>query len=212
MKKLAIYGAGGLGREIASMIKDINQNAPEWEVVGFFDDGKKKNEVVDDLPVLGGLNQVNSIKTELSIAVAISDPQAKRKVTEKITNAKIKFPVLIHPACVSGDKKFNRFGRGTILTAGVILTTEILVGDFVLINLATTVGHDARIGKFSSIMPGCSISGNVSLGKACVMGTGARVLQNISIGDDSVIGAGAVVTKSFGNKVKLLGVPAVNVE
>ena len=54
---------------------------------------------------------------------------------------------------------------GTVLTAGVILTTRIQTGDFVLINLATTVGHDVNIGNFCSIMPGCSISGSVSLGE-----------------------------------------------
>jgi len=56
-----------------------------------------------------------------------------------IINPNIEFPVLIHPSCNRGDKKSNRFGRGTILTAGVILTTGIQTGDFVLINLATTV-------------------------------------------------------------------------
>ncbi len=127
-----------------------------------------------------------------------------------ITNPKVEFPVLVHPACIVGNKKFNQLGRGTILTAGVILTTHVNLGDFVLINLATTVGHDVHIGNFSTIMPGCNISGNVSIGEGCLMGTGAKTLQNIAIGAESVIGAGAVVTKSFEGKVKLMGIPAVN--
>ena len=179
------------------------------EVLGFFDDGKEKNSIVDEMPVLGGLREINAFKTGLHVAVGISDPATKRKVTGNITNTKIEFPVLIHPTCLAGNRKFNQFGRGTILTARVILTTHIHLGDFVMINLASTVGHDVRIGNFSTIMPGCSISGNVSFGEACLMGTGARTLQNINIGSESIIGAGAVVTRSFGNNVKLVGVPAV---
>ena len=209
MKQLAIYGAGGLGRELAWMLKEINQHVKEWDVLGFFDDGKEKNSVVDEMPVLGGLREINAIKKELHVAVGISDPATKRNVTRSITNAKIEFPVLIHPTCLAGNSKFNQFGRGTILTARVILTTHIYLGDFVMINLASTIGHDVRIGNYSTIMPGCSISGNVSFGEACLMGTGARTLQNIDIGSESIIGAGAVVTRSFGNHVKLVGVPAV---
>jgi sugar O-acyltransferase (sialic acid O-acetyltransferase NeuD family) len=208
-KALAIYGAGGLGREIASMVHDINQHKRQWELIGFYDDGKQKGSIIDLLPVLGGRNEINAARSPMSLVIAISDPLTKEKLVREIVNTNIGFPVLIHPACLAGDKKNNRFGRGTILTAGVILTTRIQTGDFVLINLATTVGHDVTIGKFCSIMPGCSISGSVSLGERCLVGTGARILQNITVGEDSIIGAGAVVTRSFGPASTLIGVPAV---
>jgi len=209
-KPIAIYGAGGLGREIAWMVNDINQHKRQWKLIGFFDDGKKKDSIIDDLPVLGGLNELNAVRSPLSLVIAISDPLIKEKLVNDIINTKIKFPVLIHPSCQPGDIKNNQFGKGTVLTAGVILTTGIQTGDFVLINLATTVGHDVNIGKFSSIMPGCSISGSVSLGDRCLVGTGARILQNLTIGEDSIIGAGAVVTRNFGAGSILIGVPAVN--
>jgi sugar O-acyltransferase (sialic acid O-acetyltransferase NeuD family) len=208
-KKLAIYGAGGLGREIAWMVNEMNQHSRQWELIGFFDDGMQKDSIVDDLPVLGGLNEINAGRSPMSLIIAISDPLTKEKLVREIVNTNIGFPVLIHPACLAGDKKNNVFGRGTVLTAGVILTTRIQTGDFVLINLATTVGHDVNIGNFCSIMPGCSISGSVSLGERCVVGTGARILQNIILGEDSVVGAGAVVTRSFGPASTLIGVPAV---
>jgi len=209
LKKLAIYGAGGLGRELAWMVKDIIEHGGKWEVIGFFDDGKEKDSFIDELPVLGGLNEINASPAPLNLVIAISDPPTKEKLVRDIVNTNIEFPVLIHPACLAGDKKNNRFGRGTVLTAGVILTTRIQMGEFVLINLASTIGHDVNIGKFSSVMPGCSISGAVTLGERCLVGTGARILQNIIIGEDSKVGAGAVVTRNFGSGSTLIGVPAV---
>ena len=38
MRDIAIYGAGGLGREIACVLKKINMVTPTWNLLGFFDD------------------------------------------------------------------------------------------------------------------------------------------------------------------------------
>ncbi len=211
MRDIAIYGAGGFGRETALLIRQINELSQSWRLIGYFDDSKIVKGDVDGVRVVGNLSDLNNYRESLSLCVAVANPLIRRALIGKITNSNLDFPILIHPGSQTGDKN-NVVGKGCIITAGSILTTKIDLGDFVIVNLASTIGHDSDIGNFSSIMPGCSISGNVSLGKACLMGTGARVLQNISIGDESVIGAGAVVTKSFGNKVKLLGIPAVNVQ
>ena len=40
MKDIAIFGAGGFGREVACLIRIINESAsePKWNLIGFFDD------------------------------------------------------------------------------------------------------------------------------------------------------------------------------
>lgn len=207
---IAIYGAGGLGREFALLISQINQWKEEWKFIGFFDDSISPKTKVDGAPVLGNLQTVQEWKNPLNLILAIADPQIRFDLREKLANLKLSFPTLIHPQSNAGDIVRNRFGEGVIITAGAILTTGITVGNFVIINLATTIGHDAHIGSFSSLMPGCSISGNVQIGERSQVGTGARILQNISIGAQSVIGAGAVVIKNFPAKSKLIGVPATN--
>ena len=37
MKDIAIYGAGGFGKEVACLIKRINEQEPTWNLIGFFD-------------------------------------------------------------------------------------------------------------------------------------------------------------------------------
>lgn len=208
MNNLAIYGAGGFGRETALMIEQINAVQKIWNLVGFFDDGLTAGEKVNGREVLGDIDTVNQVKEPLALAVAIAAPFIRRNVVEAIKNPLINYPVLKHPAAMIGDET-NFFGRGTIITAGCILTTSIVLGEFVIINLASTVGHDVSLGSFCTVMPGCSISGNVSLVEGTLVGTGARILQNLSVAKDSQIGAGAVVTKSFEEPgVVLTGVPA----
>src|SRR6218665_1470676 len=139
MKDIVIYGAGGFGRETALMIRQINQVKPTWNLLGFYDDGISHE--VDGLPVLGNLAALNTYSKEVAVAVAVANPQIKRKIVASITNPKVSYPVLIHPLCQTGDEH-NTFGKGTIITSGCIATTNVHLGDFVIVNLLTTLGHD----------------------------------------------------------------------
>jgi sugar O-acyltransferase (sialic acid O-acetyltransferase NeuD family) len=206
MKDLAIIGAGDFGREVALLVHQLNKAQPTWNLVGFYDDNLPKGSRVFKLPVLGG---VGDIKNDPSLVVGISNPKVKKSIVEKLAGQGFDFPSLISPSCEVGDPD-NFLGKGCIITAGCILTVNITIGDFVIINLATTVGHDAHIGDFTSIMPHCSISGGAKIGSECYFGTGSSILQNLSIGDGSIIGAGAVITKSFPANAKLIGLPAIN--
>lgn len=210
MKDIAVYGAGGFGRETAWLIQEIAQRDESWNLVGFFDDGLKSGTLVDDLPVLGGLTELNQHTESLDLVVAIADPQIRARCVKSIANGKVHFPAVIHPSVLKGAPG-NSFGKGCIVAAGVILTTGITIGDFAIVNLATTLGHDVKLGSFSSVMPQCSISGNVTIGQRVFVGAGARVLQGIGVGEDSVVGAGAVVTKSFPESSRLIGIPAQHI-
>ncbi|MFN8313195.1 MAG: acetyltransferase [Cyclobacteriaceae bacterium] len=207
MKKIAIYGAGGFGREVAWMLNQINRVKPTWEVIGYFDDARTAGERIGALPVLGGISVVNSWKEELSMAVAVANPVMRMELIQKINNDQINYPTLIHPNCDAGDP-INQFGKGCILTAGCILTTSVTLHDFVIINIQATVGHDVVLGSYTTVMPGSSISGNVQIGASSMIGAGARVLQNLRLGHHIIVGAGAVVTKDAGDNKTLLGIPA----
>lgn len=211
MKEIAIFGAGGFGRETALLIRQINDAGRQWNLIGFFDDGIKKDETVEGLPVLGGLQALNEFRRPLSLAVAIADPMLRMSIVNKITNGLVSFPVIAHASTILGSET-NWLGRGTIITAGCVFTTGIVIGEFSIINLMTTIGHDVRMGSFCSVMPGCNISGNVTIGEGSFVGTGARILQNLSIGNQCVIGAGAVVVKSFGDGLTIVGVPAISIK
>jgi serine acetyltransferase len=116
-----------------------------------------------------------------------------------------------HPYNFLGDDERNQFARGSIIAAGNIFTTNIQLEEFVIVNLACTIGHDVRIGSFSTLMPSCNISGNVQVGTSSLIGSGARILQNITIGNQCKVGAGAVVIKNSRSDVTLVGVPALEI-
>ena len=198
-----IYGAGGLGREIKAMLNQL----PEWNLSGFYDDNNEGQ--CDGIPVLGGRKELLEVKKTINLVLAFGDPFSKSLVADALEqNPLIQFPILIHPKAILLDASSIQLGKGCVITAGAVLTTNIRLENYVLINLNATVGHDSVIGKWCSIMPGVNLAGQVKLGNGVLIGSGASVLNNITIGDHVKVGAGAVVTKEVESKKIVVGVPA----
>ena len=208
MKDIAIFGAGGFGREVLALIKDINLITPIWNIVGFFDDGYEEGKVFNGFPNLGGIEQLNQWKTPLSVAVAIGSPAIRRQIVEKIANPLVDYPSMIHPSAWIGDQEYVEIGKGCILCAGVMITTNVRIRDFVILNLQCTVGHDAVIEDYAALMPSVNVSGEVTIGPGVYVGTGAQISNQVSIGEDTVVGAGAVVVKNLPANCMAVGVPA----
>lgn len=208
MDKIAIYGSGGFGREVHLLIQEINNNNRQFDFIGYFDDGIEKGSIINDYPVLGGIDELNNWKEHLNLTIAVGKPIIKRKIISNITNTNISYPTLVHPNVLIGDMKFNTIGKGCIICASVIITVNINIGNFVILNLSCTVGHDTCIGDFSSFMPSVNISGEVNIGSEVYAGTGAKIINQLTIGNKTIIGAGAVVAKSIPANCTAVGVPA----
>lgn len=208
MIEIAIFGAGGFGKEVAMLIEQINAVKASYELIGFFDDGVQKNASINGYPCLGGIAELNQLKTKTGIVITIGDPKIKIKVRSKIHNPQLFYSSLIHPNVLMGNKKYVQIGEGCIITAGNLITVNIKIGNHVILNLGCTVGHDASLDDFSSVMPSVNISGGVKIGRGVFIGTGAKISNHLEIGAYTIIGAGAVVTKSIPANCTAVGVPA----
>jgi len=210
MGKIAIYGAGGFGREVKMLIDQINEmrcKDSQLNFIGYYDDGMEAGKIVNGFPVLGNLETLNEINEPLGILVAIGNPKVKKSIVEKIRNPHIHYPTLIHPNVVIGRDEVN-IGEGSIITAGCIITVNIRIGKHVILNLGCTVGHDTIIGDYSSFMPSVNISGEVVVKEGVYAGTGAKIINRCEIGEETIIGMGAIVAKTLPPKCTAIGAPA----
>lgn len=207
MKNIVIIGAGGFGREVKTLIDSINNQTPTYRFLGFYDDGFKKGQIINGCPVLGGILDINVINIQCSVVIAVGDPQTKQGLYEKIKNSNVDFPNIIHPNVLLSDD-FVEIGMGNIICASCIITCNINIKDFVILNLMCTVGHDTIISSFSSFMPSVNISGDVLIHEKVYVGTGAKIINQLEIGANTIVGAGAVVSKSLPENCTAVGIPA----
>jgi sugar O-acyltransferase (sialic acid O-acetyltransferase NeuD family) len=204
MKKLlAIYGAGGLGREVLSLAHTLKE---AWEVIGFIDDVLPPNAMVNGKKVLGNFSIITSLPQDTSLVLAFGNPAIKKQIASRLTN--VQYANLIHPSAVLHEDGDTKIGEGCILAAGTVLTTGITLGNHVLLNLNATIGHDVSIGNFCSIMPGVNIAGAVKLQDGVMVGSGANIMNGKVLGENSVIGMGSVVLHDVASGRTVAGVPA----
>lgn len=213
MKDIAIYGAGGFGREIACLLKRINNESKEdWNLVGFFDDGASVGSKNEYGEVLGNIDILNSWDKPLSVVFAIGSPKAVSMLHSKITNINISFPNIIAPDTLFLDKENVRMGIGNVFCSRCLVSCNVEIGNFNTFNGYITVGHDAVIGNYNSIMPAVKISGGVHIGEENFIGVNSVIHQYKSIGNDTTIGAGAVVLRNTKDGNTYVGNPATKVK
>lgn len=210
MKKIAIYGAGGFGREVACLIHKINEVKPEWELIGFFDDNPSlKGQMISHYaPCLGGWEELNNFDGELAVAMAIGNAKIVKPLINRITNDKISYPNLIHPRVNFNDFSTVKIGKGNIVQGGCFFSCDVEVGDFNVLNGSVVLGHDDRIGSYNIFMPAVRVSGQVTIGDENYFGVGAIILQQLKIGNDTRFGAGCVLMTKPKDGCLYIGNPA----
>lgn len=209
-KKIAIYGAGGLGREVAGGIARINKAGKEhWELVGFYDDAIETGTVISHYgSVLGGMKELNDIKEPLALAIAVGTPRFRKTIHERITNQNIYFPNLIAPSFRILDHKTFKIGKGNIIQDNCSATCDVEIGDYNVFNGSNALGHDVVVGDFNVLMPGVRLSGVVEVGDCNMFGVDSVVLQQIKVGDNVTLGAGSVLMTKPKDGHTYIGVPA----
>jgi len=212
MKDLAIYGAGGYGREVACLIHAINEVKKEWNLIGFFDDVKEVGYRNEYGEVFGGYNVLNAYSSELSVVFAIGNPQGVANLVEKIHNPNIEYPNIIAADILFFDQNTIQMGFGNIIGFKSSISCNVHLGNFNRLNGSISIGHDVFIGNFNMFNPSTRISGDVRIGDCNFFGVGSIVLQKKQIGNYTTIGANSVVMKKTKDNTTYIGNPAIELK
>ena len=200
--KLIIYGAGGLGREILSLIqRDYNET---WQVVGFIDDNMINGDYIDGIEVLPKSVLEDN---DHNIVFGIADPKVKQKIFNTLKHSgNIFFPrIVAKSAIIDPDVTL---GEGVVIADFCWISKNVTIGDGSFVNVSTTLGHDVTIGSFTSIMPQCAISGHVNIGECSLIGAKSFILQGIKLGQNVVACAGSVIFSRVEDNEIVIGNPA----
>jgi sugar O-acyltransferase (sialic acid O-acetyltransferase NeuD family) len=208
-RPLYVVGASGLAREMAQLVRQVDPDGMRWAFQGFVTEtggpvpAQVSGRVVgDDAWLLRG-----AIEADIVLGIGYPGARARAIAPYLEQGGRFGFPTLVHPSAVV-DPATASLGRGVVITAGCILTVDIAIGEFTLLNWNTCVGHDARVGRCCVLNPTVNVSGDVTVGDQVLVGTGAQILEGREIGAGATIGAGAVVTKDVPEGLTVAGIPA----
>jgi len=199
MKDIVIFGAGGLGKEVAWLIENINNKKPTWRICGFLVDNAYKNiwgKLIYGYKVLGDETYLSSNINEIYVVCAIGKSTTRKLINEKLVKLpKVKLATLIDPS-VRVEKTVN-IGDGSIICCNCTITVDINIGKGVLMNTGTSIGHDSVIGDYCTFFTNSVASGNTTMGSCCEIGSGAIIIEKKTIAGNTIIAPLSSVLKDI---------------
>lgn len=196
-KSVIILGAGEQGRAVKNILE-----LSGYSNIRFLDDRVTGKNVIGPLKKISDLSSL-----DYDYFVAIGDNSLRKKWFLQLTR--------------DGNRCVNAIHPRAFLESSVSAGTNIMIGAFAYINIATKIGdnviintgciieHDNLIKNHSQFGPGVITAGRVCIGEETFIGMGSIIIDHRNISEKVVLGAGSVVIRDITESGLYIGVPAV---
>ena len=205
--KIAIYGAGGLGREVLMLVQEINLFKDTFKQITFVVDQPGENKEIMNIPIISfddfiGFKQYN----DFVAIIAVGEPELRRKLYDKLNSNKIQLTQLIHPTVYVSPNTVLE--DGVIISKGSYISCNVIIKKNVLVQPNVNIGHDVIIEQNSVISGFTNIGGQSSIGSNSFTGLSSVIKDHIRIGNNSIVSMGAVVFRDVDDNTIVMGNPA----
>ena len=211
MKKLIIIGGAGNGTVILSTVEDINDDHPQWEILGFLNDFE--TQPINGYPVLGKIDRSgvdNFLKyDDVFFLFTLISTKFNHHFIHRLVDLEIpqqKFATIIHPTAVVS--RFSQIGRGVMIQPFVSIGPNVQLGDHIQVYAQALIGHNSRLADYAYVANNACVGAAVHLCEGAYLGTNSSTLENVTLGKWSLVGMGSVVIHDVPGFAKVAGNPA----
>jgi sugar O-acyltransferase (sialic acid O-acetyltransferase NeuD family) len=202
---LVLLAASGLAREVMASLEQQS----ELEVRGILDDAPNlQSHPVGSTTVVGTLDQAGE-HGDAQLLVCAGSGRSRAAIVARLRHRGIgddRYATVVHPSAVVPST--CRIGRGSIVLARTVLTSDVVVGQHVVAMPNVTLTHDNQIDEFVTLCAGVSLGGSVHVEAWAYLGMNSSVREHTTVGAGSVLGMGAVLLRDLPAGQTWVGVPA----
>ena len=146
MKTLLILGAGGYGKTVADLARQLGC----YDTVAFLDDGRSGEQI------LGKCEDCWQLAGEgTEVYPAFGNNILRMQWLNRLLEAGIPSPVLVHPRAYVSPTAI--LGAGTVVLPLAVVNTGVTVGKGCIINIGALVDHDTVLEAGIHLAPGAIV-------------------------------------------------------
>lgn len=216
---IGLYGAGGFGREVMSVLaSDVHNVLHDYtsgtNLLCFIDDDPNLNEI-QGKKVLSS-DQFFALESRNKFFnVTIANPKIRKNIVSKFANSKVKPISLVFSKYLNLSDSIIE--EGVIIMPQTIISTSVKIGKFSQINFNSYIAHDCNIEEFVTISPSVTCCGHVTIKEGAFIGAGATIRQGVAgsprlIGIGSKLGIGSNLLTDLPDFKTFAGNPAVSIK
>jgi sugar O-acyltransferase (sialic acid O-acetyltransferase NeuD family) len=207
MPRLAIFGTGGMGREIFDILSRSSAGRHQTRKIVFVANNPQgpvlETEVIPP----------DELTEEDEISLGVGSSAERQKLSRRFAGRHF-FSVVSQTSLVSPSASF---GAGAQICDHVVINNQVQIGEHFQCNTFSHVAHDCVIGDFVTFAPRVTCNGWVEVGSGAFIGAGAIIRngspqRRLTIGEGATVGMGAVVTKNVSAGATVVGNPAVHLQ
>jgi sugar O-acyltransferase (sialic acid O-acetyltransferase NeuD family) len=198
---MIIIGAGGHAIEVLDIIK-IKKN------IVFFDSVSTDKKKLFSYPIIHSKKEaVAYLAKDKRFILGLGNGLARYKMTDYFKEIGGVLTSIISNKSFIGSQKVS-LGRGVNVMHHVFISSDVRIGEGVLVNASSNIHHGVVVEDFVEIAPQAVLLGSCSVGKFSMIGAGVVILPNVHVGENVLVGAGSVVTRDLENNAVYTGNPA----
>ncbi len=206
VNRLILVGCGAFARELINWVDDLVDLGKCTQISGFLDENPNALDGFPyAVPYLGTISAYKPILGD-QLLMAIGDPRSKKTLYADLKTRGASFYSFVHPSAVIA--KTAKLGEGVVVCPQAFVSADSVIGNLCSINGSASIGHDVRLGSFSTLSSHVDLTGRVQVEECAFFGSGSRVLPRVKIGFGARIGAGAVVMRSVPADAVVYALPA----
>lgn len=203
-RRILIIGAGGFGREVV-LWATAAWPSDAKRIAGFLSSDTCRLDGHESGLAIIGDPETFELEPGDACLLAIGIPGVRRQVAESLLARGAEFLSLIHPTAIVA--RSATIGTGSIICPYAIVSDSCRLGQFVLMNYHSSIGHDAAAGDFAVLSPYATLGGAAHIDSDVFMGLHASVGPTRRVGARSKVAANSTALADVQADSLVYGVP-----
>jgi acetyltransferase EpsM len=189
---ILVYGGGGHGKAVIDFIRALRI----YTIAGVMDDGMPAGTEVLGVPVLGGEERLDELRSQgvrlaANAVGGIGNITQRIAVFDRLARGDFVCPALVHPRAYVEPSA--RMSAGVHVFPLAYVGSQVEIGYGCLANTGCIISHDCVLAEYVNLSPGVILAGNVHIGRGSLLGMGVNVNLGVRIGSGVRIGNGAII-------------------